>query len=70
MALNPDAESDPGLEPSDLAQRWRLTEELFHRAMECAPDERTQKIAEWTNEDPAMRAALLELLAPTCAWKS
>ncbi len=63
MVPNPDAESKADSAPSDAAQRWRLTEDLFHRAMECAPQDRARKIAEWTGSDTAMHAALLELLA-------
>src|SRR5271168_3711659 len=43
-------------------QRWKLTEELFHRAQECAAEERLERLKEWCGVDAALLESVLGLL--------
>ena len=52
---------------TDSAQRWKYTEELFFRALDCPAGERQQKLMEWCGEDVALRESVLQLLAADCS---
>ena len=47
---------------ADAAQRWRETEEIFHRASELPAGERAQKLIDWCGADIALRESVLALL--------
>jgi len=47
---------------TDPAARWRLTEELFHRAMECPAETRTETLSEWCGPDTDLLTAVLALV--------
>ncbi len=44
-------------------ERFRLIEDLFHRALELKPPDRTTALAEWCGDDTGLRAEVESLLA-------
>ncbi|HEX4320846.1 MAG TPA: serine/threonine-protein kinase [Acidobacteriaceae bacterium] len=61
------AEPAGGDIPTDAGLRWKYTEELFFRALECPAAERQQKLIEWCGEDVALRESVLDLLTADCS---
>jgi len=57
-----DADSLGKMDGEDSTERWRQTEELFHRALELPAEERARKLMEWCGADEALRAQVLALL--------
>ncbi len=55
------ASSESGATDSS-AQKWKLTEELFHRAQECAAEERIERLKEWCGADVELLESVLALL--------
>jgi len=48
---------------TDARERWRRIEDLFNRASECAPGERTQRLEEWCAGDRDLSEEVASLLA-------
>ena len=63
--MDPGPESQSGTstkaEP-DQAEKWRQTEALFHRAMECPASERVERLKEWCGGNSAILESVLALL--------
>lgn len=53
--------------PLDPKERWRRVEELFYRALECSPEERSTRLAEWCAGDGELREEVNSLLAGVAA---
>ncbi len=47
---------------SDSSLRWKLTEDIFHRAMEFPAQERAGRVMDWCGADVELRESVLQLL--------
>jgi serine/threonine-protein kinase len=52
-----------GAEPPMKSERWRQVEELFHAALELAPDERQAFLAQACSEDAELRLQVEHLIS-------